>query len=162
MKNNFAIAFGIGLAVIAMTVAGILYMQRGAHMTLPGKVLKVRTAPLDENSSVAVLDFRISNPSDVQFMVQTVTVEMEDNQGRTYLGKVAAEQDAKALFEGLPLLGQKFNDTLITRDRIQPRTSVDRMVAARFEAPEATLEGRKRFLIRIEESDGKSYEISER
>ena len=82
--SNFAIAFGIGIAVIAVAVAGILFMQRGAHMTLPGKVLKVRTAPLDDNSSVAVLDFRIANPSDVQFMVQTVTVEMEDNQGRSY------------------------------------------------------------------------------
>jgi hypothetical protein len=162
MRSRFAIPFGIGMAVIAVAVAGILYMQRGARMELPGKVLKVRTAPLDENSSVAVIDFRVANPSDVLFMVRTVSVEMEDNQGKNYLGAVAAEMDLKALFEGVPLLGQKFNDPLVTRNRIPPRTSTDRMVAARFQAPETLLQARKRFILRIEEMNGGSFEVSER
>ena len=162
MKSNFAIAFGIGLACIAAAVFGIFFMQRGAHMELPGKVLKVRTAPLDENSSVAVLDFRVSNPSDVLFVVRTVTLEMDDTDGKSYLGQVAADTDAKKLFEAIPLLGQKFNDSLLMRDKIAAHTSQDRMVAARFEAPVAKLEARKRFLIRIEEVDGKEFELSER
>ena len=58
MTNRFLAAFGIGLVCIAVAVAGILYMQRGAHLELPAKILKVRTAPLDENSSVVVIDFR--------------------------------------------------------------------------------------------------------
>jgi hypothetical protein len=36
------------------------------------------------------------------------------------------------------------------------------MVAARFEAPVSRLEARKRFLIRIEEVDGKEFELPER
>jgi hypothetical protein len=64
--------------------------------------------------------------------------------------------------EGIPLLGQKFNDTLIIKQRIEPHTSVDRMVAARFEAPEAKLEARKRFLIQVEEIDGKVFEVREK
>lgn len=162
MKNNFAAAFGIGLAVIAAAVLGIFFMQRGAHMELPGKVLKVRTAALDDNSSVAVLDFRVTNPSDVLFVVRTVTVELEDPDGASHLGQVAAETDAKRLFEAVPLLGQKFNDTLLMRDKIAAHTSQDRMVAARFEAPVAKLDARKKFLIRIEEVDGKSFELLER
>jgi len=162
MKNNFGVAFGIGLAVIAAAVFGIFFMQRGAHMELPGKVLKVRTAPLDDNSSVVVLDFRVTNPSDVLFVVRTVTVELEDPDGASHLGQVAAETDAKRLFEAVPLLGQKFNDTLLMRDKIAAHTSQDRMVAARFEAPVAKLDARKRFLIRIEEVDGKSFELLER
>ena len=39
-------------------------MQRGDRIELPGKILKVRTAPLDEDSSIAVIDFRITNPSE--------------------------------------------------------------------------------------------------
>jgi hypothetical protein len=132
MKSNFAIAFGIGIAVIAMAVTGVLYMQRGSRLELPGKVLKVRTAPLDENSSVAVIDFRVTNSSDVPFMVRSVSVEMEDNQGKSYQGSVAADMDVKPLFEGVPLLGQKYNDTLLMRQSIPPHTSTDRMVAARF------------------------------
>jgi hypothetical protein len=36
------------------------------------------------------------------------------------------------------------------------------MVAARFQAPEAMLEARKRFIVRIEEMDRTSFELSER
>jgi len=162
MKNNFVIAFGIGLACIAAAVFGIFFIQRGAHMELPGKVLKVRTAPLDENSSVAVLDFRATNPSDVLFVVRTVTVEMEDKDGNKYLGQVAADTDAKKLFDAIPLLGEKYNDTLLMRDKIAAHTTQDRMVAARFEAPIDRLEARKRFVIRVEEVDGKEFELSER
>ncbi len=62
----------------------------------------------------------------------------------------------------MPLLGQKFNDSLVMRDRIPPHTSTDRMVAARFQAPVAMLEGRKRFIVRVEEMDRTTFELSER
>ena len=162
MQKNFLVAFGIGLAIIALAVGGIFLMQRGDRIELPGKILKVRTAPLDEDSSIAVIDFRITNPSNILFEVRTVTVEMDDNQGKSYLGQPVSEMDAKRLFEGLPVLGQKFNPTLIMRDRLGSHGSADRMIAARFQAPMALLDGRKRFVVRIEEVDGKSFEYAER
>jgi hypothetical protein len=161
MRNNFMVAFGIGLAIIALAVGGIFFMQRGDRMELPGKILKVRTAPLDEDSSIAVIDFRITNPSNILFEVRTVTVEMDDPQGRSYLGQPVSEMDAVRLFEGLPVLGQKFNPTLIMRERLGSHGSADRMIAARFQAPMALLDGRKRFIVRIEEVDGKSFEYAE-
>ena len=162
MKNTFAAAFGIGLAIIALAVGGIFFMQRGDKIDLPGKILKVRTAPLDENSSIAVIDFRITNPSDVLFEVRTVTVELVDAAGKSYLGETTSETDAKRLFEAMPVLGQKFNNSLLMRERIGAHVSQDRMIAARFQAPESLLEARKRFVLRIEEVDGKSFEYSER
>jgi hypothetical protein len=162
MQKTFLAAFGIGLAIIALAVGGIFVMQRGDRIELPGKILKVRTAELDADSSIAVIDFRITNPSDVQFEVRTVTVEMEDNQGKSYLGQSVSEMDAKRLFEGLPVLGAKYNTTLLMRERLGSHGSADRMIAARFQAPLAMIDGRKRFIVRIEEVDGKSFEYSER
>jgi hypothetical protein len=159
--ESFLTAFAIGIACIAVAVGGVVYMQRGSRTGLIGKVLKVRTAPLDEKSSVVVLDFRFTNPSSYQFMVRTVTVQMEEKDGKSYEGDTISEVDAKRLFEGLPLLGPKFNDTLLMGDRIAPQTSQDRMVSARFDAPEARLTARKRFVIRIEEVDGQITELSE-
>jgi len=83
MQKSFLVAFGIGLAIIALAVGGIFFMLRGNRIELPGRILKVRTAPLDDDSSIAVIDFRVANPSDVLFEVRTVSVEMEDNQGKS-------------------------------------------------------------------------------
>jgi len=160
-KENFLAAFAIGIAVIGLAVGGILFMQRGARVGLVGKILKVRTAPLDEKTSIVVLDFRFTNPSSYPFMVRTVTVLFDDKDGNTYDGSTVSEVDAKRLFENLPLLGPKFNDTLIMGDKIPSQTSQDRMVAAHFDCPESRLQGRKRFIIRIEEVDGQVTDLSE-
>ena len=162
MTRTFTITFAVGIAVMAIVVSGILYMQRGARIGITGEILKVRTAALDENSSVVVIDFRFANPSNVLFEVRTVAVLMEESDGKQYPGQVASELDAKRLFDALPLLGQKFNDTLKIRDHVAARSTADRMVAVRFEAPESRIQARKRFLMRIEEVDGASSEISEK
>ena len=162
MKDRFPLTFRIGLVVIAIGVAAVLYMQRGAHIQVTGRFLKVRTAPLDEKSSVAVVDFRVTNPADYPFMVRDVTLVLEDAAGNQSEGVTVSAVDADRLFTGVPLLGQKYNEALIARERIAPHQSVDRMVAARFEVPEAALEMRKRLLIRIDEVDGAVSEISEK
>ena len=162
MRNRFAATFAIGIAVIAVAVGAILFMQRGARVELTGKMLKVRTAPLDEHSSVAVIDFRFANPSYVRFVVRTVTVILEMPDGRTAEGSTVSEMDAQRLFDGLPLLGQKFNKTLVTQENIPAHSSEDRMVAARFEVPASVLESRKRLVLRIEDVDGPITEISEK
>ena len=162
MSKTFAIAFGIGIVCIAIAVAGVLYMQRGAQVELQGKVLKVRTVPLDENSSLAVLDFRLANNSDYKFMVRGVTVVMINADGAEMEGVTVSETDAKRVFAGIPTLGQKYNDTLIMNDKIPPHSSWDRMVAARFDVPEDKLAARKRLVIRVEEVDGKVVEIPDK
>jgi hypothetical protein len=162
MQKNFVVAFAVGIGLIAVIIGGVLIMQRGARVGLAGTFLKVRTAPLDENSSVAVIDFRFRNPGDVRFVVRTVTVVLDDADGKQYEGATVSETDAKRLFEAIPLLGQKYNDTLVTRDVVAAHAAEDRMVAARFEAPESRLAARKRFIIRIEDVDGPVTEISEK
>jgi hypothetical protein len=162
MSKNFLTAFVIGIAVIAIAVTATLYLNRGARIGLTGQILKVRTAPLDENSSIAVLDFRIHNPASKAFVVRSVTVDMEDPDGKLYDSKTVSESDAKTLFQYLPLLGQKFNDTLLMRDKIASDATQDRMVAVRFEAPESRINGRKRFILKIEDVDGPITEIPEK
>jgi hypothetical protein len=162
MSKNLLTAFLVGIAVIAIAVAAILFLNRGARIGLTGQIFKVRTAPLDEGSSIAVLDFRIHNPASKAFVVRTVTVVMEDPDGKQYNGATVSESDAKTLFQYVPLLGQKFNDTLLMRDKVPSGTTEDRMVAVRFEAPESRVDGRKRFLLRIEDVDGPVTEIPEK
>jgi hypothetical protein len=161
MSKTLVIAFAIGIAVIAVAVGSVFFMQRGAHLSLPGKVLKVRTAPLDDNSSIAVIDFRVTNPSDYNFMAKSVTIVLEDTSGNQTEGQTSSEMDAQRLFAGLPILGEKYNESLKQRDKVAPHATLDRMVAARFEVPESKLTARKRFLVRVEEVDGMVSEFAE-
>jgi hypothetical protein len=162
LRKEFLITFGIGLVVILIAVGAILYIQRGAHIELKGAVLKVRTMALDDNSSLAVVDFRFANPSNYPFVVRTVDVSVTGPNGQIYPSTPVSEVDAKRLFEYYPILGQKFNETLLTRDKIPARHSEDRMIAARFEIPVAQLNARKNLTIRIEDVDGPVSELSEK
>ena len=161
MRIRLLIYMLAGLAVVAAGVAWVLYSQRGGHMELTGTILKVRTLSTDENSSVAVIDFRITNVADYPWMVRSVSVAVTDGQGYLVEGSTISDVDAARLFEYFPLLGQKYNDSLIPRVRIRPHQSVDRMVSVRFEVPEAQLRTRKSLHVRVEEVDGGFSEIAE-
>ena len=139
----------------------MFYLQRGAHIEPAGAILKVRTLALDENSSVAIVDFRVTNSSDYTVIVREVTVTLEQPNGSSPEGMTISESDARRLFEYYPILGQKFNASLIIRDRIKPHETLDRMIATRFEIPVAQLDARKRLKVRIVDVDGPSGELIE-
>ena len=162
LTKPFLTACGIGVGVILIAVIGVFYVQRGAHVELKGAILKVRTQALDENSSVAVIDFRFVNPADYPFVVRSVEVSMQGADGKSYDGESISEVDTKRIFQYYPLLGQKFNDTLLMRDKIAPRQSQDRMIAARFVLPVKILEARQNLKVRIEDVDGPISEIAEK
>jgi hypothetical protein len=162
ISKTLVITFAIGIVVIAAAITGVFYMQRGAHMVLPGSILKVRTAPLDENSSIAAIDFRVTNPADYAFMAKEVKIVLEDGSGNQVEGQTSSEMDAQRVFAGIPLLGEKYNVSLKEHDKIQPHTSADRMVVARFELPESKVQARKRFVVRITEVDGVVSELAEK
>jgi hypothetical protein len=161
LSKQFLLTFGIGLAVILIVVAGILYLQRGAHVELKGAILKVRTMGMDDNSSLAVVDFRFVNPSDYPFVVRSVDVTATVD-GQNSSSTPVPEVDAKRIFEYYPILGQKFNTSLLTRDKIPGRKSEDRMIVARFEMPVAKLDARTNLKIRIEDVDGPVSELVEK
>lgn len=161
MHRRLIVPVAIGIAVVAAMVAAVVYVQRGAHIELRGAILKVRTQAMDENSSVAVVDFRFVNPADYAFVVRRVDVLLEDAAGKTHEGSVISDADAQRLFQFYPLLGQKFNQSLLIRTKIAPHQSMDRMIGARFELPEPRLQARRKLTVRVEDVDGAVSDITE-
>ena len=151
----------VGVAVMGAAAAWVFYAQRGAHLVLQGSVSKVRTVAIDENSSVAIVDFRFVNVADYRWVIRNVEVSVTDAQGHAVPGSTVSEVDAARLFEYFPLLGQKYNDSLVARARLEPHRTMDCMIAARFEIPEAQLQTRKGLRVRIEDVDGAVSEITE-
>jgi hypothetical protein len=143
----------VGLVLVILAVLGILYVQRGGRLELEGSIQKVRTIALDQNSSAAIIDFRVRNPSDYLYIVQQIAVMLVDGNGNEIEGTMVSDVDARKLFEYFPALGQKYNESLTYRTRIAPGESIDRMLAVRFEIPEAQLQKRKNLRVLVRELD---------
>lgn len=161
MRKQLLPFVGIGVVVAGLGVLLTLFIQRGAHVELRGSIQKVRTLAVEEAAAIAVLDFRLVNPSDYLFVVREVGVSLEDRQGRLFEGRAVAEVDAQSLFQHFPALGPKYNATLVARTRVAPRQTLDRMLAARFELPEREIQARRGLKIRVEEVDGAVSELAE-
>ena len=157
-RSQFAIFVGIGVVVIAIAVAWIWQGTKGNHLELNGEILKVRTGALDDNSSAAILDFRVKNVSDVPFVVRTVEVEAEMPDGKTATGELISKTDYNILLQYNQFLGPKYNDGLSLRDKIAPRQQMDRMVAVRFEIPLKMLASAKSIHLMAQDVDGTKWE----
>jgi hypothetical protein len=154
--------FGIGLAVVAILMAVILFWQRDSRLEMSGSILKVRTLALDDQSAAVIVDFRVVNPSHYTVVVRTADATLVDQSGNTLEGAAISEMDARGLFQYFPSLGQKYNDSLVVRTKIGPHQSVDRMLAARFEVPEKQLQARRRLSVHIEDLAGPSVDLVEK
>ena len=158
MKDQFVKAFAIGLGVVAVAVAGIMFMQRGAYMELRGS-MTVRVHATDKDTALALIDVHITNPADYGFQVADVTATLETKSGDSSTG-IVSRVDAKRLFEAMPELGP-FHPTLYTKYVIPPHSTGDYTLLAQFSFPEQMLLDRQRFVVRIQEANGKVAEVME-
>lgn len=151
---------GIGVVILAVIVFFGFFTTKGAHLELTGKVLKVRTAELDERSSVAVLDIRVQDPSDIPFVTREVKVTLVQANGEKVNGFLVSKVDVAPLFQYNRFLGTAYNDTLSIKDKVPAHGQIDRMVAARFDLPIKDLDAGKSLDLWIQDMDGAEFETS--
>lgn len=161
INRTFAITFGIGLLLVAGLVALVLHQQRGAHLEWRGSILKVRTAQMDETSTLLVVDFRLSNPAAYPTVVRTINLELQAADGTVAEGVPIAASDADRMFSYYKLLGPQYNPVMREQDRVASGASLDRMTAFRLAVPFADVEHRKGITLRLGDSSGRvSAELS--
>lgn len=160
MNKQVLIFFGIGVLAVGVAVFLAVSGNEGSHLQLKGKILKVRTGALGDGNSIAVLDFRVENPSDIPFVVGNVEVSLEKKGGEMVDGVTASKSDLKQLFEYNRFLGDQYNDGLGMKDTIAPHSMVDRMVAAHFEVSSQALDSAKAVHLSLHDVDGPSWETS--
>lgn len=160
-NKNFLIALAVGLVVVGVLLFGGLFTTRNAHVNLEGKILKVRTMPTDEKNSIVVVDFRVTNDSSVPFMAKEAFIYVTTPDGKEVEGQTVARRDMDRVFEYYKMLGPKYNEALIIKDRVKPGEKMDRMVAASFELPEADVTNRKALKLRLVDIDGPQYDFVE-
>ncbi len=155
------ICAGVGLVLLALLFAGGLSVNRGQQVTLVGEVKKVRTGKLDEQRSVVVLDFRVTNPSGYPFQVRDLNLEVT-TRGKAVAGRFIPEVDAKNVFLGVPELGEKYNPSFASEERVAKKSTVDRMTAFVVDLPLRELDDRTKMVMRIRDADGAVSELAEK
>lgn len=163
MSKQFWGFFAVALAAVAIVVSIVWFGNVSAHLVLKGTILKVRTLALsDGKSSIAVVDFRLKNPSAVPFVVKDVVLSMEPQSGQVVTGTSVSKPDVNMVFQAHPVVGPKFNDVLSLRDTIPGGQTLDWMVAARFDLPSSALDQRKSIHLHLEDLDGTVADFSEK
>jgi hypothetical protein len=161
MTKQFMVFLAIGLAVVAAVVGLTWVGTKGAHLTLDGKVLKVRSVATDEKNSIVVIDFRVSNPTKTPFMVRDGILKVTTADGKEVEGDTIARSDMNRVFDYYKILGPKYNEILIARDRINGGQSIDRTLAASFQLPASDIEQRKNLTLTLNDVDGPQFKFSE-
>ena len=162
MNTRILVFLAAGILVVGAGVGLLLTTQSGKYLQLSGEVLKVRTLALEENAALVVVDARVRNLAEYQWVVKSVTLGVEDAGGVWHDGEPISRRDLDRLFAAQRLAGPKFNELLIIKDKIPPKQVLDRMAAARVDLAEAAVEKRRNLRIRFEELDGNVSTILER
>ena len=162
MISRTLVLMAVGLAVVGALIFLMFGVTTGAHLRLEGKILKIRMYQQPGSSGTLVFaDFRIENPSNVPFVVESVKLRLQPASGDAAEASIISKADTESVFQYQKLLGPKYNDVLSTRDRVGAHQMMDRMAGARFEVPEAAVNGRKSLRIEFTDVDGAVAEIGE-
>jgi hypothetical protein len=161
MSRGFMVALGIGMIVAGAFVVLVLYQQKGARLVLAGEITNVRTLGMDEKSSVALVDFKLTNQSQFPFVVGSTAMSMVDGNGETRDGSMVSDGHTKDLFEAFPVLGKKIGGGLATREKMAPGEARAVTLAARFEIPKGDADARKSIKVTVTEIDGTVTELSQ-
>jgi hypothetical protein len=160
VPKRFWFVLGIAIAIVAAGLISLYYFDP-SRAVVNGSVLKVRSQAVDDSSCLVVVDFRFINNSNSVVQVRSVGVAITDQAGKAIEGEPLSDMDAERLMQYFPMLGQKYNQTLLMRTKIEPHQSMDRMIAARFAIPESQFAARKKLMVRIEDWGGPVSEIQE-
>jgi hypothetical protein len=161
MSKGFLVTFLIGLAVVSVAIWIVFTRQAGAHIDPKGSILKVRTIKLDDTTSAAIVEIRLSNDADYQLVVRTIETKAITGKGEQQ-GNAVAEMDVKGLYRNYPVLGEQYNPVLKERDKVPPHSSIDREVCAQFMIPVEELDGRKDLIVAVEDITGPTAEMHEK
>ena len=147
--------------IVAGLLALVLYNNRGSQVRLESRILKTRLIPADEASTIAVLEVRMKNPSNVTFVVRDVHSKVILSDGTELDGDLVAQVDLDRVLDALKIHGPRYNPVLKARDSFAGAWQGDRTVVATFPRAAAEIEKRKGFVILVDDVDGAVTRLAE-
>jgi hypothetical protein len=151
---SFVKYLAIAFLIVAGVAALILYNNRGSQVRLESRILKTRLIPADDASTLAVLEVRIKNPSNVTFVVRDVQTKVILADGTELDGLPVAQIDLDRVLDALKIHGPRYNPVLKAKESFDGMWQGDRTVVATFPRAATEIERRKGFIIIVDDVDG--------
>ena len=161
MNRQSLVAGVLGLVVVAIAVAAVLYKTKDNRVQVEGQILKVRSHQPDTERTIALVDFRLHNTSAISLVVQEVEVFVDEENASTP-AVLFAEGDLRRTLPYYPTLGEKHTPGLLRRDRIASGESIDRSIGFSVPVTDERFSQRKALRIVIHDVDGAKAEIVEK
>lgn len=162
MSKTFWGFLVVGLAIVGVGVAAIWSGTKGAHLDLTGKIIRVRSIAVDDKSTLVVVDFRVTNPSDIPLVIREVSLHLDRYKEDPLNSTEVSAGDVDTLLAAFPRIGIKYSDVLAPPQTILPGKTIDRMAAATFNTTETAVEVRKAVIVHVEDVDGAGFDITEK
>ena len=162
MGKQFPIFLGVGLIVVGLAWYLFYAGTKDLALAVNGEVLKTRASELSPRNTFVMADFRIRNTSGVDFMLKDAQVFVTLANGKELEGITVSRPDIDNILQNVKLLGPKYNEVLIIRDRVKAHVSIDRMMAATFNADETEIANRRKLRLHLNEVDGKEFDLMEK
>ena len=162
MNKPLVIALAMGAVVMGMLVSVFYKGSEDYRLTLEAELRKIRVVETSPASSIALVDFRLQNRSNVQFVLREAKVVLVKADGSELDGDTQPRDTVNRIFEYLPAAGGKINEVLIPSDKIGPKALIDRMAGSSFSIPVAELEARKHFRVELIDLDGGKFVMTEK
>jgi hypothetical protein len=159
VSKVFLITFGCAVVVIAALIWLGFAKTAGNHLAPAGSIGKVRVVKASDDSTFMVIDFNISNDSDLAMTVHSIETNVDFPDGTTAPGSAASSTDMPMAFKNYPLLGEQYNPVLKDRDVIPAHQRVDRMVGISIDVPFDKVEKRSDVRLRVEDATGPTVEM---
>ncbi|MGJ5816894.1 hypothetical protein [Paludibaculum fermentans] len=149
----------LGLMAVLVFAGVAVLLNHGSQARLEGSILKVRIVPTDDNACLAVVDFRVKNPSSTMFQVKQLRIVATLADGSEVEGQTVPQVDLDRVLEYHKVAGTRYTPVLKERDRVNGGVEEDRTAAAGFTLSEKVFQARKGLTLKIQDADGMASEF---
>ena len=131
MSRQLLLTLGAAVILVGIALYSTVSVNQNHLLTLEGKITNLHVEKLNETSTLVLLDFTATNPSEVPFDIKQVTVERTTNTD-AIKGDVLSKAETGGYVEYAKLTT---NPPLGAGNVIKAGQTAKGLVAARFDVP---------------------------
>ena len=109
----------IGLGIVAVIAAFLIFANR-AQPVASGFIVDVSSVQLQDNTSLAAIQLRITNSTPKQWYIENIKATVKTAQGEYTDDSAAAATDSERYFQAFPALGQAGTNVLKFDQKLAP------------------------------------------